>query len=77
MRKVERWHAEKIKEAVDPMPSYLTRLRERMEKTGFVPTDRFMQTIHLAWEGVYSVSVVVHYLSREEGVGKDRTTRAA
>ena len=69
MRKVERWHAEKIKEAVDPMPSYLTRLRERMEKTGFVPTDRFMQTVYRPWEGVYSLSVAVHYLSCEGGVG--------
>jgi hypothetical protein len=71
MRKVERWQAEKIKEAVDPMLSYLTRLRERMEKAGFVPTDRFMQRVHRAWEAVYSLSVAVHYLSCEGGVGRE------
>ena len=51
------------------MLSYLTRLRERMEKTSFVSTDRFMQTVHRAWEGVYSLSVAVHYLSCKGGVG--------
>jgi hypothetical protein len=69
--KVQRWQAEKIKEAVGPMLSYLTRLRERMEKTGFVPTDRFMQSVHRAWEAVYSLSVAVHYLSCEGGVGRE------
>jgi hypothetical protein len=69
--KVQRWQAEKIKQAVGPMLSYLTRLRERMEKTGFVLTDRFMQTVHRAWEGVYALSVAVHYLSCEGGVGME------
>jgi len=71
MRKVERWQAEKIKDAVDPMLSYLTRLRERMEKTGFVASNRFMQKVHRAWEGVYALSVAVHYLSCEGGVGRE------
>jgi hypothetical protein len=69
--KVQRWQAEKIKEAVGPMLRYLTHLRERMEQTGFPQTDRFMQTVHRAWEGVYSLSVAVHYLSCEGGVGRE------
>jgi hypothetical protein len=71
MRKVERWQAEKIKEVVTPMLCYLTHLRERMEQTGFPQTDRFMQTVHRAWEGVYSLSVAVHYLPCEGGVGSN------
>jgi transposase-like protein len=71
MKKVERWQAEKIKQAVGLMLRYLTLLRERMERRGFPQSDRFMQTVHRAWEGVYSLSVAVHYLSCEGGVGSN------
>jgi len=37
----------------------------------FPQADRFMQTVHRAWEGVYSLSVALHYLSCEGGVGRE------
>jgi hypothetical protein len=42
-----------------------------MERRSFAQTDRFMQTVHRAWEGVYALSVSVHYLSCERGVGRE------
>jgi hypothetical protein len=70
MNKVERWQAEKIKQAVGPMLRYLTLLRERMERTGLAQADRFMQTVHRAWEGVYALTIAVHYVSCEGGAGR-------
>jgi phage anti-repressor protein len=69
--KVERWQAEKIKQAVGPMLRYLTLLRERMEKTGFGQADKFFQLVSQAHDAVYRLSVAAHYLSCERGVGKE------
>jgi hypothetical protein len=75
MKRIERWQAEKIKQAVGPMLRDLSFLKERMENTGFAQTDKFMQIVSKAWEGVYHLSVEAHYLSCEGGVGRELEER--
>jgi phage anti-repressor protein len=69
--KVERWQAEKFNQAVGLMLRYLGLLRERMEKTGFLQSDKFFQLVSKAYDAVYSLSVEAHYLSCEGGVGRE------
>jgi hypothetical protein len=71
MKKVERWQAKKIKQAVGPMLRYLELLRERMQQTGFVPTDKFFQLVSKAYDAGYHLSVEAHYLGCEGGVGTE------
>jgi hypothetical protein len=69
MKRVERWQTRKINEAVGPMLRYLGLLRERMEKTGFLPDDKLFQIVSKAYDTVYCLSVEAHYLSCDGGVG--------
>jgi hypothetical protein len=71
MKKVERWQAEKTKQAVGPMLRYLGLLRSRMEKTGFLPDDKLFELVSTAYDAVYSLSVEAHYLSYKGGVGRE------
>jgi hypothetical protein len=38
---IKRWQAKKIHEAMHPSMNYLLRLRKRMEKKGFPPSDPY------------------------------------
>ena len=40
---------------------YLSRLLQRMDQTGWSPTDPVRLAVFYAWEGVYSLIVKLHY----------------
>jgi hypothetical protein len=53
-----------------PCLSYLSRLRTRMERTGFPPDDPLLQLVNKAYDAVQHLAVHVHYLSCGSGVGR-------
>jgi hypothetical protein len=60
---LQRWQAERLRDAVAPMRSYLRRLRERMDKTGFPSGDPLYQAACDAHDALQALWVNLHYLS--------------
>jgi hypothetical protein len=50
--------------------NYLGRLRERMQRRGFPPTDPLVLSVTKAWNEAHELSVRLHYLSCSSGVGR-------
>jgi hypothetical protein len=63
-----RW--EKIKKPIDPALRYLSLMREQMERGGFPPGDKLFKLVCKARDAMQDLSVEVHYLSCQGGVGK-------
>ena len=49
---------------------YLARLHTRMKRTGFPPDDPLFRLVAKAYDAVQHLSVHVHYLSCQSGVGR-------
>jgi len=62
--------AAKIRAALVPTLSYLGRLRERMDKTGFTPDDKLRGLTSQAYNALHHLCVELHYLSCSGGVGR-------
>jgi hypothetical protein len=50
--------------------NYLGRLRRRMELRGFTPTMPLYQLVNDAYDKTHALSVELHYLGCESGVGR-------
>jgi hypothetical protein len=66
---IKRWQAAKIAKSLSPSLSYLFRLRERMEKAGFVPGDPYFKLVVAAYDATHTLWVHTHYLSCD-GAGR-------
>jgi len=62
---MDRDHARKLHQALQPSLGFLFRLRERTTKAGFPPDDKLYQLVSKAFESVHALSVELHYLSCE------------
>ena len=61
--KIKRSQAKELHRRLRPKLSYLYRLRERMQKVGYVPGDRLYELAVKSYESVHALCVEVHYLS--------------
>jgi len=66
---LKRWQAKKLSEGLYPGLNYLARLRGRMDKAGFPPSDKLYQLVQKAYDAMHALSVETHYLSCN-GVGR-------
>jgi hypothetical protein len=66
---IKRWQAKKIHAVLHPSLNYLLRLRERMEKKGFLPSDLYYQHVCRAYDAMQTLVNQTHYLSCS-GVGR-------
>jgi hypothetical protein len=57
---------------VRPTLEYLGRLEQRMVDQQFPEADRLLRMVREAHEAIYSLSVELHYLSCDSGVGRPR-----
>ena len=60
---IQKWQAAKIRDALSPAGTYLTRLRKRMEQRGFPPRDPLYQLTCVAHNAVNDLWMHIHYLS--------------
>jgi hypothetical protein len=67
--KIKRWQAARLHRLLQPSVGLLYRLRERMQKVGYVPSDRLYALVCKAYDALHAVYVDVHYLSCD-GVGR-------
>ena len=67
--KLQRWEARKINRAIQPAVGYLCRLRERMERVGFLNNDPLFQLVKQSYDNLQAPYMKLHYLSCESGVG--------
>jgi len=68
-RTIKRWQAKKLHLVLQPMVGFLYRLRERMQKVGFLPSDPLFKLVCKAYESLHALFIELHYLSCD-GVGK-------
>jgi hypothetical protein len=68
---IKPWQATRLREALFPAINYLLRLRRRMDKTGFLPTDRLYGLVCKAYDAMHALYTEVHYLSCKSGVGRE------
>jgi hypothetical protein len=66
---IKRWQARKLAEVLHPQLGYLYRLRSRMEKTGFLPSDPYYRLVEKAYDAVHALWIETHYMSCS-GAGK-------
>ena len=59
-----------LNERLVPKLRYLVLLRERMDKVGFVSTDRLFQQVRDAEFAMGDWCMALHYLSCDGGVGR-------
>jgi hypothetical protein len=59
-----------VAKSVGPMLGYLVRLRQRMDKVGFVPGDALYRLVRDAEDKLHHLSVELHYRSCGGGVGR-------
>ncbi len=59
---LERWQIAKLQKSVAPMLRYLYKLKDRMQRVGFLPQDPLYQSVERAYNSVHSLSVKLHYL---------------
>src|SRR5262249_61183912 len=64
------WQAKKMHDALAPALGYLSRLKRRMELTGFPPDDPLFIVVRDAQSKMHSLLVELHYMSCEGGVGR-------
>jgi hypothetical protein len=66
---IVRWQAAKLREAVRPTVGYLYRLRERMTRVGFLPSDPLFKRVDRAYDAMHALFVELHYLACAEAGG--------
>ena len=70
MTKLTREQAAAVAKSVGPLLGYLVRLRQRMEKVGFLPGDPLYRLMRDAEDKLHALSVELHYRSCAGGVGR-------
>ena len=68
--RIKREHAKRIFEALRPSLQYLNRLEERLIAVGVLPSDPLLQKVVNARNAVHDLSIKLHYLSCDGGVGE-------
>lgn len=66
-----REQASALKNKLRPMLLYLSKLKRRMNYRGFLQDDPLMRAVCRAEDAIHALSVEVHYLSCEGGVGRE------
>jgi len=69
-RTMTRRQAALLNKALQPAVGYLYRLRERMQKVGFLPSDPLYKLVCKAYDSLHALFVELHYLSCD-GAGKN------
>ena len=69
-QQLTRQQAETIFRALQPKLGYLSKLRRRMEQTGFPPDDKLFRLTVAAQDALQSLYIETHYLSCHGGVGR-------
>jgi hypothetical protein len=67
---VTREQAEVLKRNLRPMLAYLGRLKSRMTRRRFQPSDPLVVAVCRAEDAMHALTVHVHYLTCEHGVGR-------
>ena len=57
------WQAKLMCAALRPTLGYLYRLRDRMEKRRFPPTDKLLCLTTAAYKALHALTIELHYLS--------------
>jgi hypothetical protein len=60
--------AAQVRDAIRPHLAYLRRLRVRMERRGFPPTDELFRLTDEAYSATHALWVGLHYMSCRSGV---------
>ena len=68
--KLRPWQIKKIRGSLERALGYLTRLKRRMEVTGFPPDDPLFQATVKTQHALQDLMMGLHYLGCESGVGK-------
>src|SRR5262249_15030045 len=68
-KQLKPWQAKKMRDALAPALGYLSRLKRRMELTGFPPDDPLYLLTVDAQRKLQHLLVELHYMSCEGGVG--------
>lgn len=63
------WQVRRLRERLFPPLNYLERLKSRMEKN-FPPADPLFVAVMAAYTSMVDLSMKLHYLSCESGVGR-------
>jgi hypothetical protein len=69
---ISREHARRIHDALAPSLKYLHRLRRRMEQVGFPLADPLYQLVLTTCNDMQGLTMELHYLSCQGGVGRLR-----
>jgi hypothetical protein len=70
MDRLTRPQVEALLDAIHERLGYMVRVRERMEKVGFLPTDELYALVRAAEMAMHSLWVYLHYRSCERGSGR-------
>jgi hypothetical protein len=62
---LRRWQTAKLLDHIEPTLGYLSRLRARMQKVGFIPSDPLYQLVDRAYDAVHELRIKLHYLTCE------------
>ena len=69
--RIKPWQAKLMHATLRPALGYLYRLREHMERRGFPPNDKLLKLTIAAYNAIHSLTVELHYMSCESGVGRE------
>jgi hypothetical protein len=58
-----------IRKSLFRLANYLYRLKSRMEKVGFLPSDPLFVKVKGAYDAVFDLSIDLHYRGCSGGVG--------
>ena len=70
MNNLTRQQVEALRDAIHERLGWMIRVRERMEKVGFLPSDRLFRLANDAENAMRDLCMALHYTSCEGGVGK-------
>ena len=62
--------ARALKNKLQPMLGYLSRLKRRMSYRGFLHDDELMQAVVRAEAAMHELHILVHYISCGDSVGR-------
>lgn len=69
-----REQARALKNKLQPMLGYLSRLKDRMRRKGFMVDDRLLSAVCRAEDAMHALSVEVHYLACGDSAGRPPTS---
>jgi hypothetical protein len=70
MDRLTRPQVEALRDAIHERLGWMIRVRERMDKTGFNPTDELYPLIKAAEDALHRLWVRLHYRSCGHGTGR-------